>query len=117
MNWPFLTIDRPAGLGGGGQQVGLPGEEGRDLQQIADLGRRGGLRRLVNVGHHRQARRFLDPPTGFRAPLPSPGPRYDSTLVRFALSNDALKINRIGSPSAISLSRVAIASDELARLR
>jgi hypothetical protein len=52
---PFLDVHRPFGPGGRHQQVGLPGQEGRDLQQLADLGRRLGLVGQMDVGGHRQA--------------------------------------------------------------
>ena len=40
----------------------------------------------------------------------SPGPRYESMLVRLALSNDALKTSGTDKAAAICLSRRAIAS-------
>ena len=58
----LLHVYRPAGRRRGQQQIGLPGEEGGDLQQVADLGHRRRLVRLVDVGGHRQAGRFLHAP-------------------------------------------------------
>ena len=40
---------------GGDEQVGLAAQERRDLQHVGDLGGRGGLRRLVDVGQDRHA--------------------------------------------------------------
>ena len=36
----LFDVDGPAGAGGRDQQIGLPGEKGGNLQQVADLGRR-----------------------------------------------------------------------------
>ena len=59
----------------GDEQVGLAAEKRRDLERVGDLGGRRGLRRLVDVGQHRQ-------PAGGAHPLeqraglpPVPGPR------------------------------------------
>ncbi len=54
-NWPFLTPIGAAGLRRGGDHVRLSAEEGRDLEDVEDLGGRRGLRGLVNVGEERQA--------------------------------------------------------------
>ena len=43
------------------------------------------------------------------SPCSSPGPRYASTLVRFALSNDALNTSGTGNSAAICFNRSAIA--------
>ena len=40
MNWPFLTFTALPGPAGRLDQVGLPGQERRDLQQVAHLGDR-----------------------------------------------------------------------------
>ena len=50
----LLDVDHAPGLGRRDQKVGLPAEEGRDLQHVDDLGDFGALRRLVHVGEHRQ---------------------------------------------------------------
>ena len=55
-NWPFLTLTGLPGLRGGHEQIGLPAEKRRNLQDVDDLGRRRRVRRLVNVGEHRQRR-------------------------------------------------------------
>ncbi len=51
---PLLDVDGAAGARRRQQQVGLAAEEGGDLQHVADLGRGGALRRLVDVGEQRQ---------------------------------------------------------------
>ena len=43
----------------GNQQIGLPGQEGRDLNQITNHCRRCGLAWFVNIGGDRQARVLL----------------------------------------------------------
>ena len=50
---PFLDVDRPAGRGGRDQQVGLPAQEGRDLQHVHDLGDLRALPGFVHVGEDR----------------------------------------------------------------
>ena len=45
-----------------------------------------------------------------RSPASTPGPRKDSRLVRFALSNDALKTSCTGRSAVICRRRSAIAS-------
>ena len=47
---PLLDVHDPAGASGGEQQVGLPAEEGGDLEDVGDLGRGLGLRGLVDIG-------------------------------------------------------------------
>ena len=51
----LLDVDRAPGPRGGHDQVGLPGEERRNLQDVDDLGGRRRLRRLVDVGQDRHA--------------------------------------------------------------
>ena len=65
---PLLDVDRPAGLGRGHHEVGLAAEEGGDLEHVADLGGRLALRRLVDVGEHRQAGLLLTIGAGRAAP-------------------------------------------------
>ncbi len=67
MNWPFFTCTARPVLRGRHQQIGLPGEERGDLQQVADLADRRGLLRLVDVGRHRQAGRCRGPAPGSAA--------------------------------------------------
>jgi hypothetical protein len=52
---PLLDVDRAAGGGGGEQQVGLPAEEGGNLQHVDRLGDDGALLGGVHVGQHRAA--------------------------------------------------------------
>ena len=58
---PLLHVHRPAGGRGGQQDVGLPAEKRRNLEQVADLPGGGGLVRQMHVGRHRQAGRLPDP--------------------------------------------------------
>ncbi len=110
MNWPFFTCTARPGLGGRHQQVGLPRQERRNLQQRAHLGRRGRLVRFVNIGRHRQTGRFADALQNSQARLPFPAPRYASRLVRLALSNDALNTSCTGKSRVSAASRSAIES-------
>ena len=55
----LFHVDRPAGGRGRQEQVGLPGEKGGDLHQVAHLAHRRRLARLVDVGGHRQSGRLL----------------------------------------------------------
>ena len=52
---PLFHVDHLAGGGGGQQQVGLPAEEGWNLQDIHGLGHRGALPGFMHVGDHRTA--------------------------------------------------------------
>ena len=88
-NWPFFTLTDAPGLRRRDEQVGLPAEEGRDLQHVDDLRHLGALRRLVHVGQHRQPE--------FRADLGEDRQRAFQAhaalareAVRFALSNSVL---------------------------
>jgi hypothetical protein len=49
----LLDVDRRAGLGHGAHQIRLPGEKGRQLDDVADLGGRRRLLRRVHVRDHR----------------------------------------------------------------
>ena len=51
----LLDVDDAAGPRRGDEQVGLPAEERRNLQDVGDLGGRRRLRRLVDVGEDRHA--------------------------------------------------------------
>ena len=55
----FFDVDHPSSPArlsrGGVNQIGLPGQESRDLHDIADLGRGGGLVGLVDIGCHGKA--------------------------------------------------------------
>ena len=55
----LLDVDGAAGPRGGHDQVGLPAEERRNLEDVGDLGDRSGLGRLVNVGENRRRRSAL----------------------------------------------------------
>lgn len=55
----FLDVYRPTGAGCRHQQIGLPGQKGGDLQEIADLGRGRGLFRKMDVCRYRQAAGLL----------------------------------------------------------
>ena len=58
---PFLDVDDLPGGAGRGQQIGLPAEERRDLQDVEHLGRRGDLSDVVHIGENRQPEFALDP--------------------------------------------------------
>ena len=86
----LLDIHDPARAAGFEQQIGLPAEKRRDLENVHHFGRRLRLGRFMNVGQDGKAALPADPPES--AALPSdPGPRYPCRLVRLALSKDALK--------------------------
>ena len=53
-NWPFLTLTARAGLRRGDEQIGLPGEERGNLQDVGDLAQPAPPGWLVNVGQDRQ---------------------------------------------------------------
>ena len=111
---PLLDVDDPAGARRGDEQIGLPREERGNLQHVGDLGGRRGVRRLVDVGQDRHARRA--PARGARTRRPSsrPGPRNDRPEVRLALSYDALKT--YWTPARRAMSRIASASVDRVRL-
>ena len=94
---PLLHVHRPPGRGRRLEQVGLPGEERGDLQEVAPP------RRPAPPGATRGRRSSpagrspSSPARGSCSPSSSPGPRNDLPEVRLALSNDALKTS--GSPS------------------
>jgi hypothetical protein len=48
----LLDVHRPPGCGAGNQEIGLPAQEGRDLQAVGHLGGRLCLAGLVDIGHH-----------------------------------------------------------------
>ncbi|MNQ88938.1 hypothetical protein D3C85_1042280 [compost metagenome] len=56
----LLDIDHRAGLGHGHHQVGLPREEGRQLDDVAHIRHRLRLLRFVHVGDQRHAEGLLD---------------------------------------------------------
>ncbi len=55
----FLDVDHRTGLGHRHHQVGLPREEGRQLDDVADIGHRLRLPRLMYVGDDRHAEGLL----------------------------------------------------------
>ncbi len=71
----LLEVERLSRPGGLDEQVGLPAEEGRDLDDVQDLGRRLDLAR--SRGHRRGRERPLPPSPARRmaSPFSSPGPR------------------------------------------
>ena len=107
---PLLHVDRPARGRRRHQQIGLPGEKGGDLQQVAHLGRPGPPAPASGCRWSPAGRSSPSPRRRTPGRAASPGPRYESTLVRLALSNDALKTSGSDSSSAICRNRSAIAS-------
>jgi len=57
---PLLDLDDPAGPGGGDEQIGLPAQEGGDLQNVDGLRYRGALIDLVDIGDDRQPQAFTN---------------------------------------------------------
>ena len=57
----LLDIDDPSRFRRGFEQIGLPREERGDLQDVGDARRLDRLRRLVDVGQDRDARRHRAP--------------------------------------------------------
>ena len=110
MNWPFFTLTARPVWAAASKQVGLPGEERRDLQQLAHLGGRRGLGRLVDVGRHRQASLPADLGEHLEPRRRAPGRGSELPLVRLALSNDALNTSDAGSVAAMRFSSRAISS-------
>jgi len=86
---PLLDVDDPSGRRRRQQQVGLPAQICRDLQDIYRLRHLGALRRLMHVGEHGQSQRgtYLGED---RSAWASPMPRAAEPLVRLALSNEVL---------------------------
>ena len=101
----LLDVDRLAGAGRGHEEIGLPGQERRDLQHVDDLRRRRaaceGSWMSVRIG--RPVAR-LDVGR-IRRPSSSPGPRNECRDVRLALSYEALKIT--GTCARAAISRIA----------
>ena len=111
----LLDVHGLAGPRRGHQQIRLARQERRNLQDVGDRGGRRRLRRLVDVGEDRQPGRAPSPRPAPRRPASRPGPRNDVADVRFALSNDALKMT--GTPQRWPISRIARASAERVRRR
>ena len=57
----LLDVHDAPGGGRGGEEVGLPRQKRRNLEDVDDLGHRRGLRRVVDVGQDRDAEVGLDP--------------------------------------------------------
>ena len=100
----LLDVHRLAGAGRRHEQVGLAREKRRNLQHVDDLRGRGRLRRFVDVGQDRQAGPRLDVGERREAGVEARA-RMTSRDVRFALSNDALKMT--GAPQRAAMSRMA----------
>jgi len=83
---PLLDVDRPAGAGGRLQQGGLPGQERRHLQDVADLRRGRDLADFVDVGEDRHPGLVPDPPPDLQPfGIPEAGARIDRAAVRLAV--------------------------------
>ena len=86
----LLHVHRLPGRRDRHDEVGLPAEERGRLQHVDD-GRDGrDLRRLVDVGQHRQAGLAPHLVEDRADPSSMPTPRNEPSDVRFALSNDDL---------------------------
>ncbi len=59
-NGPLLDVDGLARGRRGAEEVGLPAQEGRDLDHVKDAGGGFDLRRLMDVGQDGDAERILD---------------------------------------------------------
>jgi len=55
----LLDVDHCTGLGHGHHQVGLPRQEGRQLDDVADFGHWCGLVGFMHIGNHRHAEGLL----------------------------------------------------------
>ena len=85
----LLHVHRLARCAGGDEQIGLPAEEGGDLQHVDDLRRRRALLGQMHVGEDRQARSPRARVERGESPS-SPGPRCAPAFERLALSKLAL---------------------------
>src|ERR1700677_4006806 len=56
----FFHVYNATGAACGDEQIRLAAEEGGDLEDVANFGRRGDLRAIVDVGENREAGFFLD---------------------------------------------------------
>ena len=54
----LLDVDHAAGCGGGGEEIGLPAEEGRDLKHVYDFGDARALLGFVHVRQNRHGERL-----------------------------------------------------------
>ncbi len=86
----FLDVYRRSGLRHGNDQVSLPREKGRQLDDIGHFGGGCGLIRLMDVRQNGHAVTRFDIRQHAQS-ASRPGPRKDEIDDRFALSNDALK--------------------------
>ena len=59
---PLFQIDRLAGFANRHQQIGLPAEKGRNLQDIEHLGSSDNLTDIMDIRNHRQVKFVFDPP-------------------------------------------------------
>ena len=69
----LLDVDDPPGARRGDDQIGLPREKRRNLEDVGDLGGGRGMRRLVDVGEDRRRRAFSLTRPRTRSPSSSPG--------------------------------------------
>ena len=86
----LLDVDRPAGLAGRQQQIGLAAQEGGDLQHVHRLGHGRALLGRVHVGQHRQAEASRAARPGSAGPSPCRCRARRRREVRFALSKEDL---------------------------
>lgn len=114
----FFDIDNFPCLGSSYQQVRLPAEESRDLQDIHILGSHCSFSCFVNIGYSRNTERVAYPRSIFSA-FSSPMPVKESSRERLAFRYDPLNIYGIFSlfviPTTFSAIRNAISSPSIAQ--
>ena len=108
-NWPFLTCTgRPVAAAASSRSVCRARKAGicsRSQTSATGAAWRGSWMSVVTGSPVASFTRRR-----MASPRSSPGPRYASTLVRLALSNEALNTSGTASSAAICFSRAAIAS-------
>jgi hypothetical protein len=82
----LLYIHHPSGFRGGAQQIGLPAEEGGDLQDVDEFRRDHGLVRRVHVRRDRHVQ-FPADLRELRASFPRPNPAIGAhrSAIRFVV--------------------------------
>ena len=112
----LLDVDRPAGRGRGGQKVGLPAQEGRDLEHVDRLGHRPAL-----VGSHGRrsspgSRSARGPRPGLAGPCPGRGRAGCRRWCGWPCRRSSCRSARCRARAAISTSAAAVSSACVAAL-